>query len=302
MLINKIKTSPLALLCGFILVLSSCSKPMASFMLSDEEIKAPASITFENKSTKAESYLWDFGDGTTSTEVSPDHKYILSGNYKVTLKATKGKKESIIEQTILVNPPQDCLVEMETSKGTMTILLYDKTPLHRDNFIKLAETGYYDGLLFHRVINSFMAQGGDPKSKGAAKNVRLGSGGPGYQVPAEFDKTLHHIKGALAAARTGGPGNPEKKSSGSQFYIVHGKKYNANQLDILEAQKNIKYSEEDRKVLTEQGGTPQLDQEYTVYGRVIKGLDVLDQIAETPTGTADRPVEDVVILKVRAVK
>ena len=282
--------------------LSSCSKPVAEFVLDEEGIRAPALVKFNNTSKKSESYQWDFGDGTTSDELSPEHKYILSGKYKVTLKAMKGKKESISEKEIIVNPPQDCLVEMETTHGTMTILLYDKTPQHRDNFIKLAETGFYDGLIFHRVINGFMIQGGDPNSRDAKKGARLGTGGPGYQVPAEFDKSLFHVKGALAAARTGGPSNPEKKSSGSQFYIVQGKPISADQLKIYEAQKDIKYDDESREILTNQGGTPFLDQEYTVYGKVVKGLDVIDKIASVETSAADRPLEDVKILRARVVK
>jgi peptidyl-prolyl cis-trans isomerase B (cyclophilin B) len=186
--------------------------------------------------------------------------------------------------------------------GTMTIQLYDVTPKHRDNFITLAEEGYYDGLLFHRVIYGFMAQGGDPNSKDAKPKAGLGSGGPGYQVDAEFNAKYVHTKGALAAARTGGSGNPKKKSSGSQFYIVHGKKVSEGQLNQLEVQKGIKYTEEQRAAYTEQGGTPFLDMEYTVYGMVVKGLDVVDAIAEVKTGKSDRPLEDVKIKSVRVIK
>jgi peptidyl-prolyl cis-trans isomerase B (cyclophilin B) len=298
-----ISNNRLSILAIFLAVIaSSCSKPAAEFVLDKEVVDAPALIKFNNTSKKSELYDWDFGDGATSTEISPEHKYLLSGKYKVSLTAKKGKKQSVAEKEIIVNPPHDCLVEMETNLGTMTILLYDKTPQHRDNFIKLAETGYYDGLIFHRVINGFMIQGGDPNSRNAVKGARLGTGGPGYQVPAEFDKTLFHVKGALAAARTGGPTNPEKKSSGSQFYIVQGKPMSEEQLKIYEAQKDIKYDEESKKILTTQGGTPFLDQEYTVYGRVVKGLDIIDKIAAVETNASDRPNNDVVIIKARVVK
>lgn len=284
------------------IMLASCAKPVAMFAPDKTVVKAPVKIKFNNQSKKAETYEWDFGDGNTSTDTSPEHKYYLSGKYTISLKATKGKKVSMATQEIVVDPPQDCLIEMETSEGTMTILLHDKTPLHRDNFIKLAETGYYDDLLYHRVIDGFMIQGGDPNSRNAKPGARLGSGGPGHLVEAEFDPTLFHVKGALAAARTGGPGNPKKKSSGSQFYIVDGKPMSAGQIDILEQQKGIKYDDKARKIFMEEGGAPFLDQEYTVFGQVIKGLDVIDKIASVQTDKSDRPTKDVKILKVRAIK
>jgi peptidyl-prolyl cis-trans isomerase B (cyclophilin B) len=205
-------------------------------------------------------------------------------------------------QEIILDPPKQCLVEIQTSMGTLTVRLYDETPLHRDNFIKLAESGFYEGTLFHRVINGFMIQGGDPDSKNAPAGKRLGIGGPGYTVPAEFVDTLVHIKGALAAARQGDAVNPKKESSGSQFYIVQGRPVPAGQLDGLEMQKRIKYSEASRAVLTTQGGTPFLDMDYTVFGQVVKGLEIIDEIARVKTDGADRPQEDVKILSVRVIK
>ena len=175
----------------------------------------------------------------------------------------------------------------------MIIKLYDETPKHRDNFIKLAEQGYYDGLLFHRVIDGFMIQGGDPKSKDAPTGTPLGSGGPGYQVDAEFNKNLVHIKGALAAARTGGPSNPKKKSSGSQFYIVDGKKISEAQLKAIGQEKGIDYTDEQKRIFAEQGGTPFLDMEYTVFGQVIQGFEVIDEIAKAQKDRRDRPNQDV---------
>ena len=282
--------------------MASCARPMAKFDLVGDDRKAPSKIVFDNNSEKAESYLWDFGDGKTSTEESPEHKYFLSGRYNVKLTAKKGNKMSVSEKVVVIDPPQDCLISMETTAGTMTIRLYDGTPKHRDNFIKLAEQGFYDGLLFHRVIDGFMIQGGDPDSKNAKSGQRLGSGGPGYTVPAEFDEAYAHVKGALAAARTGGPSNPKKASSGSQFYIVHGQKVSDDVLDNMEARKSVKYSDEAREKYTEQGGAPFLDQDYTVYGIVEKGLDIVDKIASTETDGSDRPTKDVKILKVRVIK
>lgn len=182
-------------------------------------------------------------------------------------------------------------VVIETEYGNMTAVLYDETPQHRDNFIKLANEGFYDDLLFHRIIKGFMIQGGDPDSKGAAPDKRLGMGGPGYTVPAEFVDQHIHLKGALAAARTGGPSNPEKKSSGSQFYIVQGNPIQAAMLDGPFASKN--YTDEQKQAYQEMGGTPQLDRDYTVFGMVIEGLDVIDKIAAVQTAPGDRPLEDV---------
>jgi len=182
-------------------------------------------------------------------------------------------------------------VVIETEYGNMTAVLYDETPQHRDNFIKLANEGFYDDLLFHRIIKGFMIQGGDPDSKGAAPGQRLGMGGPGYTIPAEFVDQHVHLKGALSAARTGGPSNPEKESSGSQFYIVQGNPIQAAMLDGAFASKN--YTDEQKQAYQQVGGTPQLDRDYTVFGMVVEGLDVIDKIAAVQTAPGDRPVQDV---------
>ncbi len=188
---------------------------------------------------------------------------------------------------------------IHTDYGDMKVKLYNTTPQHRDNFVKLIKEGYYDDLLFHRVINGFMIQGGDPQSKNAPAGAHLGSGGPGYTVPAEIGR--YHFKGALAAARTGGPSNPKKASSGSQFYIVQGRPVSEGQLKMMEQKKGIKYTPEDIKRYKEQGGTPFLDNDYTVFGEVIEGLEVIDKIAQVQTGEADRPVKDVK-MKIELVK
>lgn len=284
------------------LLLTSCAKPLAKFTLQNDDRKAPSTIVFKNNSEKAESFIWDFGDGKTSTEDSPAHKYFLSGKYKVKLTAKKGGKESVMEKEIVIDPPKDCLVSMETSMGSLTIRLYDGTPKHRDNFIKLVESGFYDGLLFHRVMGGFMIQGGDPNSKNAKKGQRLGTGGPGYTVPQEFSQEYVHIKGALAAARQPDSVNPKKNSSGSQFYIVDGKTYTEESLAANEAKLGIKYSEEMKTQYITNGGTPFLDMEYTVFGLVEKGIEVIDAIAKSRTDAANRPNEDVKILKARVIK
>ena len=245
-------------------------------------------------------------------------------------------------------------VQIKTSLGDITVRLYDETPLHRDNFIKLAKEGYYNGTLFHRVIKNFMIQGGDPDSKGAAAGVQLGTGGPGYTVPAEFVYPQYfHKKGALAAARQSDQVNPEKKSSGSQFYIVTGEVYSAGKLTQLEKQleqrmlqsifdslvvenrdkilqlrrnrdqagiaaiqeqlqkdtfakaKEMgkpKFTDAQREAYTTVGGTPFLDNDYTVFGEVEEGMYVIDAIQNVATGAGDRPSADVVMIEVNVIE
>ena len=245
-------------------------------------------------------------------------------------------------------------VKIETTKGDIIVKLYDQTPNHRDNFIKLVKEGTYEGTLFHRVIKDFMIQAGDPDSKGAPKGQMLGSGDVGYTVPAEFVyPQLFHKKGALAAARQGDNVNPEKASSGCQFYIVTGRVFNDSTLQAMEEQKTqnkftnvfnslaqkhmkeiyqlrrnndqeglmnlqdsifgetqklladepaFKFTEEQRQAYTTVGGTPHLDGEYTVFGEVIEGMDVVDEIQQVATNASDRPDEDIVIKKVSIVE
>jgi peptidyl-prolyl cis-trans isomerase B (cyclophilin B) len=237
------------------------------------------------------------------------------------------------------------LVKIECEYGTMIVRLYDDTPQHRDNFLKLVKEGFYNDLLFHRVIKDFMVQGGDPDSKGAPAGKQLGAGDVGYTVPAEFVYPTHyHKKGALAAARQGDQVNPGKRSSGCQFYIVQGKKYNENELNQMERalgqkamqarfdqlvqenkdsikamrinrdqaglqalqdklvktvetefkdKQSVKMPEQMRKDYMEIGGTPFLDNEYTVFGEVVEGLDVIDKIAAVETNPGDRPKTDI---------
>lgn len=188
--------------------------------------------------------------------------------------------------------PKDTYVKVSTSYGEVFIKLFNETPKHRDNFIKLAKEGTLNGTLFHRVIKDFMIQGGDPNSKTAKPTETLGGGDLGYKVDAEFVPNLFHKKGVLAAARDN---NPEKASSASQFYIVQGKKYTDAELDAVEKGRlaGKKIPTEQREIYKTIGGTPFLDQTYTVYGEVVKGLEMVDKIAELPVGAGNRPVEDV---------
>ncbi len=244
------------------------------------------------------------------------------------------------------------MVLLKTEFGDIKLKLYDGTPKHRDNFIKLVSEGFYNDLLFHRVINHFMIQGGDPNSRNATPDAQLGSGSPGYTIPAEINPKYFHKKGALAAARLGGPRNPQKESSGSQFYIVQGRIFRPGELDTMEMnmnkqrkdlmlrenfqavnsqlnefqQKNDKVGfdklvaeitmkvdslfnaspkyiikHEQRQAYTTVGGYPSLDGEYTVFGEVIEGFDVIDKIAAVQTNQANRPLQDVK-MKIELVK
>ena len=243
-------------------------------------------------------------------------------------------------------------IKIETPKGDIIVRLYDDTPKHRDNMLKLVEEGFYNGTLFHRVIKDFMVQGGDPDSKNAPKGKQLGAGGPDYTIEAEFTPTHFHKRGALAAARLGDEGNPNKESSGSQFYIVWGDVYKTAQLKqmekqmkqnqeittfndlvtyhkdkIMEMRRNrdraglqelqdslqkeakeickqqpVGFTEEQMNAYTTVGGTPFLDREYTVFGEVESGMDIVEQIINVDTDPADRPKEDIVINKVTVVE
>lgn len=206
--------------------------------------------------------------------------------------------------------PQQLFVEIETSLGKLKIMLYNETPAHRDNFVKLVEDKFYEGTLFHRVIKEFMIQAGDPESKNATPSTRLGAGDIGYRVDAEivFPK-YYHKRGALAAARQADMVNPERKSSGCQFYIVEGRTFSDDELDMLERRvqqtigdNSFRYSDDQRLAYKTVGGTPHLDGQYTVFGELVDGFDTLTKIANVATGSADRPKEDIVIISAKVVK
>jgi cyclophilin family peptidyl-prolyl cis-trans isomerase len=184
-------------------------------------------------------------------------------------------------------------VMITTDYGTIILELYNKTSLHRDNFIKLVKQHFYDSLLFHRVIKGFMIQGGDPESKHAKEGQLLGEGSLKYTIPAELDTSLFHKKGALAAAREADADNPQKRSSSTQFYIVDGRTYTDAQMDKMEEKVHIKIPENHRIIYSTIGGDPFLDMNYTVFGEVISGLDVIDKIANTPTDENNRPLKNI---------
>jgi cyclophilin family peptidyl-prolyl cis-trans isomerase len=291
--------APLALL----LLAGGCQKaPVADFEASTPAGPPPAEVQFTNKSQNADRYEWVFGDGQTSAEESPKHVYQTFGEMTVVLRAFQKDQASF--DTLLVNIPEPprrrALVE--TDFGNITIELSNRTPQHRDNFVKLVEEQYYDELLFHRVISGFMIQGGDPDSKNASAGQMLGSGGPGYTVPAEILPGMPHVKGAVAAARIGGPSNPEKASSGSQFYIVQGNPVDDAALNQMSQMRRFDYLPAERDMYLQAGfGAPFLDRDYTVFGYVTEGLDVIDKIAAVEKGAADRPKQDV-RMKIRMIQ
>ena len=204
---------------------------------------------------------------------------------------------------------KDVKVRMHTTAGVIDLCLYDETPKHRDNFIKLVKEHQFDSLLFHRVIKDFMIQGGDPDSKNAPAGALLGEGDLGYTVEAEFmPQTYFHRRGVLAAAREGDDVNPTKASSASQFYIVWGKVYTKEQLEAYKefykrrTGRELVITPEQEAVYTTVGGTPHLDGEYTVFGEVINGLEVVEKIQCVACDENDRPLEDVRIIKTEIIK
>lgn len=194
---------------------------------------------------------------------------------------------------------KDYLITLETNKGIAHIILYDETPLHKANFIKLVKSNFYDSLLFHRVISNFMIQGGDPTSRKVVGNARLGGGGSDMErIPYEFTPTRVHKKGALAAARDN---NPQKNSSGCQFYLVHGKKMADEEVTKVEKLNNIKYTNQQRLDYVTAGGTASLDNKYTVFGEIIDNIKLVDDIVAISTDEFDRPTENV-FMKITAKK
>lgn len=201
---------------------------------------------------------------------------------------------------------KETVMVVETTMGTVEFKLYNETPLHRDNFIRLAEEHYFDSLLFHRVIDNFVIQGGDPNSKYAAPGQELGDGEPDWRVPAEFrlDKGIFHHKGVVNAAREGDDTNPDRESCASQFCFMMGSPMTDEQLDRAQARLDrqtggtVKLTPEMREVYKRVGGSPHLDGQYTVFGEVVSGMEVLEAIQKVATDTNDRPLEDVRMLRV----
>lgn len=213
--------------------------------------------------------------------------------------ATTGATEQTSQKN---NTDKMTKVLLKTSFGDITIALYDDTPAHKANFEKLVKEKFYDGLLFHRIIKGFMIQGGDPDSKTAKAGQRLGAGDIGYTIPAEFVPGHYHKRGAVAAAREGDNVNPQKASSGCQFYIVDGTVYDNDKMTLISQRTGKTFTAEQIKDYTTIGGAPWLDGDYTVFGEVVKGMEVVDKIAEQKKDGADRPIEDIKIISATIIK
>lgn len=212
----------------------------------------------------------------------------------------------LVFSSLFAKSPKYYFVEIKTNVGVIVVKLYNETPLHRDNFVKLCKTKYYNDILFHRVIKNFVIQAGDPESKSHKKDIELGSGGLDYKIPAEIIPGLYHKKGVLAAAREGDSVNPERASASTQFYIAIGKVQTDEDLAKAEARinkahktDNFKFSPEVIKVYKTEGGTPHLDTQYTIFGEVVKGLDIAEKISLVGTDKRDRPLEDIWIISTK---
>lgn len=273
-------------------ILASCSKPTPKFTADYANgAENPTQLKFNNKSTNADSYRWYFGDGSTTTEENPVHEFKAFGSVMVVLEARKDGSSVKDTQYVTIPEPPRKKVKIETPFGDMIAELYNTTPVHRDNFVKLVEENFYDSLMFHRVMDNFMIQGGDPESRNAKPGQTLGLGDPGYTLPAEIGAP--HYKGTLSAARKPDGVNPNYESSGSQFFIVEGKPYSPIELANVAGQYGTVYNEAQKQQYATLGGTPFLDNLYTVFGQVIEGLEVIDSISVVRVDGLNRPLEDI---------
>lgn len=272
------------------LTLASCAKPLSKFDIVADEFTAPATISFENKSSNSKEYNWNFGDGKSSKEQSPEHHFLKSGRYTISLSSKKGTNESTYQKEIIISAPSTCQVFVSTSLGNMVLELSDKTPKHRDNFLSLVESGYYNGVLFHRVIDGFIIQAGEqnPNNKRVSQTKT---------IVAEINDHMRHYAGTLSASRMPDNINPEKESSATQFYVVDKNTVSESKLESLEKKNSILYTEAQKEEYLKMGGAPQLDENYTVFGKLLSGFDTLKKISSVKTAAGDRPVDPVTIIQ-----
>lgn len=252
---------------------------------------APTMLSVRMDKVPKSHYEWWLNDQMIAEDSSPDFFIQSSGRYNLKLIVGEGTRRDSLEKEFFIYAPSKCRFIMQTSAGNMVLELYEETPQHLQNFIDLITKGYYNEVIFHRVIQGFMIQAGEPAGLRLKKAL----------IKAEIDSRFSHVKGALAAARTADQVNPEKKSSATQFYIVHGRSVSEEDLLNYASEKLIDYTEEQLDAYMKYGGAPQLDMQYTVFGRLIQGFDVLDKIAASPTDSTDRPLEDVKILDINMV-
>ncbi len=270
-------------------LIHSCNRPIAEFTHTTDTDRVPTQVHFTNHSRHASDFLWDFGDGSQSDHLHPQKTYYLSGTYVVRLIARRGMRADTAFDTLQLFPPAHCMVRIHTPLGDMLAELSDETPLHRDNFTRLVELGYYRDAIFHRVVPGFVIQGGvHPVDSSVGFRDE-----PDSTIAAEIHPQLIHLRGALGAARLSDQMNPQRASSPTQFYIVQGHRVTEALLDRIEAENGILYTDQQRQLYLRYGGTPELDGKYTVFGYVRHGFEVIDSIAAVPRDERDRPLRDI---------
>lgn len=272
-----------------------CAQPIASFVQKTEQrLVVPAKVYFENTSENVTDYSWEVDGEILSSDKHLEHTFYDSGKHKIVLIAKEGSKVQRKETKLYVEAPTNCLALFKTSMGNLVVELSEETPRHLKNFSELVESGFYNGIFFHRIIDDFMVQGGGNENRKSGKRYK-----DPVTIPNEITTQLLHYKGALAAARMPDDINPEKASSGSQFYLVDGRKLNADRMKKIQEDKLFDYSKEQVEKYIAVGGAPQLDGEYTVFGQLISGFEVLDEMARVDTDKYDKPLEEIIILEAR---
>lgn len=279
-----------------VLFLSSCSKTTADFIIRPSNNTVPLYLNASNKSGETDSLKWYVNGLPVSKDLDLGHQFIRSGRHTIELKVYKKGKVSTKSKEIILQAPITCYILMRTNFGDMVFSLNEQTPIHRDNFIELIESSYYDNIRFHRVIDGFMIQAGDQKTRTPFKHVNHKE-----VIQQEIIPALIHKRGALAAARMPDDINPDKNSSGSQFYIVDGKKLTEKEIEKYESSKLQDYTKVQKVEYLEFGGSPQLDGEYTVFGQLLHGFNTLEKISQVKTNRKDYPETEVIILSIESI-
>lgn len=280
----------------FILLLilaTACSKPVANFLIEGDN-QLPSELSLINKSSNADSFIWMVNGNVISEDENALFCFYESGLQTIELKAIKGSTEKIYSQSFYTEAPENCMVLLKTNLGDMVLSLSEQTPNHLSNFVKLVNNDYYTGVVFHRVIDGFMIQGGDQKLR---KTPYKGDAIEAFDN--EIGNEMYHVRGALAAARMPDNVNPEKKSSGAQFYIVDGTPVDIEKLKDYESSQLINYTDDQINAYLKNGGAPQLDGEYTVFGHLVKGFDVLERISKVDTDEYNKPIDEVIIIEAK---
>jgi len=272
---------------------TACSKPVANFLV-EGDTQLTSTIAFTNNSSNAEKYIWKVNNEIVSEEKNLEYSFYESGRHSIQLTASKGNKSSSEISEVIIEPSSTCLVLLKTNYGNMVFTLNEETPSHLTNFVEMVNNGYYEGIVFHRVIDGFMIQGGDASLRQTKYNGIIPS-----VLSHEINNSQYHTRGSLAAARMPDNINPDKNSSSTQFYIVDGRSVDEDKLKDTESSKLINYTDNQIADYLKNGGAPQLDGEYTVFGSMLDGFEVLESISIVKTNEKDKPLEDVIILEAK---